>query len=299
MKLSYFDEVPNFGDALNPVLARRIFGDIFNQAHRDRFLFIGTTIGRRAPEGCREIIVGAGAGYQMGRHSLDRRKVFCVRGPTTCDILGIDRECGAIDPAILASRFFKAERNPTLFMPHHQTHTSAGRALREICGHVGLRYVSPFDPAEKIIKRIGGARRLITEALHGAVVAESFNVPWVPIIFGSKVLVAKWRDFCASVGVDYRPVEIFTNIAFDRHPRFSHRIKYAAYRLGMGKAKYKYLPVRRFRKSALLPLEGKLRELSVRDAFLARPNAQVKAASIGRLEKAIDRFGNHVGGLPN
>lgn len=290
MKLSYYDHVPNFGDALNPILARRMFGDIFNPGARDHLLFIGTIIGRKAPAGCREVILGAGAGYHSGKYSLDRRKVLCVRGPVTCDILGISRDCAAIDPAILASRFFPADTSPVLFMPHHQTHTRAGAVLRDVCADVGLRYVSPFDPAEKIIRRIGGARRLITEALHGAVIAESFRVPWIPVVFGSKVLVKKWCDFCASVGAEYRPVEIFTNIAFGRRPLVLDRVKYTAHRLGMGKAKYKYLPVRRVTRSAMLALEKKLKELSVRDAFIVRSNAQVKAASIERLERAIERF---------
>jgi len=292
MKLSYFDEVPNFGDALNPLLAPKLFGDVFSQSCSDRLLFIGTTIGRKAPAGCREIIVGAGAGYQKGSYSLDRRKVFCVRGPATCDILGIDRDHAAIDPAILVNRFFPAERSPAIFMPHHQSHAMAERVLRDACAGAGLQYVSPLDPAEKIVKKIGGADRVVTEALHGAVVAESFGVPWIPVVFGSKILIGKWDDFCASIGVEYQPAEINTNIAFDGSPRISDRIKYAAYRVGLGKPKYKYLPIRRVSKSALSALEDDLRRLATRDSSIAHSNKQVKSVSLDRLDRAVESFKN-------
>ena len=296
MKLTYYTGHPNFGDMLNPLLARHVFGQKFDRLFDDdanhRLLFIGTIIERKAPAGCHETILGAGAGYHAGRYSLERRNVLCVRGPLTCDILGIDRGYAAIDPAILTSRYYKAG-SPTsagvLFMPHHSTHARAEAPLRGACANAGMDYVSPFDDAGAIIRKIAAARRVVTEALHGAVVAESFGVPCLPVVFGAKVLDVKWRDYAASIGADYRPAEIHTNIAFDGKVSFADRVKYAAFKVGFGKDKYKYLPVRKAAPSALSVLEGKLRALATGDAGLMRATA-VKSASIARLDAAIEAF---------
>jgi succinoglycan biosynthesis protein ExoV len=207
-------------------------------------------------------------------------------------MLGIDRSFAAIDPAILTSRIYDSATSVSpgsVFMPHHSTHASAGTELRAICETIGLHYVSPLDDAEAIIAKIAAARRVVTEALHGAVVAESYDVPWVPVVFGSKVLAEKWLDFAASIGVEYQPVEIHTNIAFDGKVRFFDRVKYTVAKAGLGKDKHKYLPIRRATVSALSALEGKLRDLMTSNFGLVR-SAQVKAASIARLDAAIGTF---------
>jgi succinoglycan biosynthesis protein ExoV len=292
LKLTYYSGQPNFGDVLSPLLATRLFGEIFDQDDSERLLFIGTVIRRSAPKGCHETILGAGAGYHAGRYSLERRRVLCVRGPLTCKILGVDQMLAAIDPAILTSRIYASGTGATgacLFMPHHASHASAGSQLRAACATAGLEYVSPLDDAERTIGKIRGARRVISEALHGAVVAESYQVPWVPVVFGSKVLTEKWRDFTASIGVDYQPVEIHTNAAFSGDVRLLDRLKYTLAKAGVGKKKYKYLPIKKATPSTLSTLERKLRALAASDLGLVRATS-IKAASIARLDAAIAAF---------
>lgn len=289
MHLEYFQRLPNFGDALNPILAKCVFGGIFNEDRSIRVLFIGTIIERAAGPGFHEIVVGAGAGYKRGRYSIDNRTVLCVRGPLTCDLLGIDRSHAAIDPAILTSRFYtKSRTTGPAFMPHHHTHLSAGSVLEAICGDVGIAYISPLDDTETVISQISSSSCLITEALHGGIVAESYNVPWVPVIFGSKVLESKWRDFSATIGNDYWPVDISTNIAFDGAIRLTNVMKYALARAGIGKPKHKYLPVKRATHSAIGVLRRDLIRLK-RGPFVKADQA-VKAKSIQKLDAAIDRF---------
>ena len=291
MQLTYFRDIPNFGDALNPVLARHVFGDIFDDDDSRRVLFIGTIIERKAPRHAHEIIVGAGAGYKQGRYDTQNRTVLCVRGPLTCDLLGIDRSHAAIDPAILVSRYQTDATAGTgvAFMPHNHSHAIAGEALASICGEAGITYVSPLDDVSSILARLAGSSCLITEALHGAVVAEAYGVPWVPIIFSSKVLEKKWHDFAATIGVEYRPVDISTNVAFDGRVRPADVVKYAFARAGLGKSKYRYLPVRKPTRTAFGALERKLKGLT-RGPFV-KSDAAVKARSIDRLERALERFG--------
>lgn len=295
MQLSYFRRIPNFGDALSPVLARHVFGDIFDDDDSRRLLFIGTIIERKAPSDVHEIIVGAGAGYKRGPYDTQGRTVLCVRGPLTCDLLGIDRSHAAIDPALLISRYHTGGSSGvgTAFMPHNHSHMIAGDVLASICGEIGISYVSPLDDVSSILSRLAGACCLITEALHGAVVAEAYGVPWVPVIFSSKVLEKKWHDFAATIGVEYRPMNLNANIAFDGRVRTADRVKYALSPAGLGKRKYKYLPVRKPDRAAFGILERKLKRL--RQGQFVKSDPAVKARSIARLEAALERFGDLAG----
>lgn len=289
MYLTYYTDEPNFGDALNPVLAAKVFGDVFTEDRTTRVLFIGTIIERSPPPGTRELIVGAGAGYKRGPYQTANREIFCVRGPYTCDLLGIGREYAAIDPAILAARYFTGSTGSgPAFMPHSSSHAMAAHVLSPMCRQLGISYISPLDEPARVMAQIAGASCLLTEALHGAVVAESYEVPWQPVVFSSKVLVKKWLDFTATIGADYSPADISTNIAFDGNVRFLNVIKYATAKAGLGKQKYRYLPVRKATDAALGRLERDLSRLKS-GAFVTADRA-AKAASIARLDAALLRF---------
>jgi succinoglycan biosynthesis protein ExoV len=51
---------------------------------------------------------------------------------------------------------------------------------------------------------------LLTEAMHGAVVADAIRVPWIAIDSTGcfPMLPFKWQDWCMSVGVSYCPKRI-------------------------------------------------------------------------------------------
>ena len=294
MKLIHHVSNSNFGDVLNVPLARQIFGDIFDDDERIRFLFIGTMIGRKPPPETREVILGAGAGYKQGRYTLNAREIFCVRGPLTCRLLGLDEKYAAIDPAILCSRYFlaknrNAERRGTLFIPHYSTDMAAAPIFHAACAELGLSYLSPREPVERIIAAIARSRRVMTEALHGAIVAEAYDVPWTPVVAAGYVMRLKWLDFCQTIGVEYKPNEIHLNVAFDRPPRMTNRLKHTAYQLGIGKPRYKYLPIRSARGDEAERLVAKLRPIVDNDCFKVG-DARVKGRSIERLDIAIQQF---------
>jgi succinoglycan biosynthesis protein ExoV len=289
LQLQFYDEIPNFGDALNPLLAEKLFGSTLQGPSSDRLLLIGTIIGRHAPDGTHEHIIGAGAGYKRGHYSVANRTIYALRGPITCDLLGLSRDYAAIDPGILVSRFF-TEAHPTgvAFMPHHKSHDRAGWFLEAACRQLNITYISPLEETTATLAKIAGAEQLITEALHGAVTAESYEVPWTPVVFSHNVLSAKWHDFAATIGTRYAPVDISTNLSFDAKIHIGNRIKYALRRVGLGKEKYKYLPVRKLNNDSLASFM-RLLTAAINSAPV-RSDRQQKMRSVERLDKGIGRF---------
>jgi hypothetical protein len=98
-----------------------MLGPIFDEDASLVLLGIGTVIGARAPAGREEIILGAGAGYQTTLHSLERRKIYVVRGPETARLLGLAEQYAGIDPGVLVASLYpgngaESQTTATLFI---------------------------------------------------------------------------------------------------------------------------------------------------------------------------------------
>jgi succinoglycan biosynthesis protein ExoV len=49
---------------------------------------------------------------------------------------------------------------------------------------------------------------IITEAMHGAIIADAFRIPWIPVRTHQEILDFKWKDWTSSVCVEYKPKSI-------------------------------------------------------------------------------------------
>ena len=221
----YYHAVPggNFGDDLNllmwPLLFPGLLDGVVANASAEQMqavteydhllIGIGTLLNHRIPSPGRKIVFGAGAGYGESPR-LDRQwDIRFVRGPRTAQALGLRREKAITDPAILLRRLeWKTVglRHPCALMLHHSnTHS---QLWQEIAADLGIRLIdSRRNPAE-VVSEIGASGLLITESLHGAIVADALRVPWIPLASDYAVLKWKWHDWCDTVGLTYHPVKI-------------------------------------------------------------------------------------------
>lgn len=219
--LLYFHKDPlgNFGDDLNPWLWQRIFpntftGEVFHdpaqrQAIPDGetlFLGIGTLLNSKVPPFAKKIVFGSGTGYGSSPQ-IDRSwEIAFVRGPLTAKKLGLDSSQAIIDPAILAvDHFPRADHKDkrAAYMPHCSSARHAD--WKAICDAAHLRYIDPHWPIEKVLAALQEAPMLLTEALHGAILAEAFRIPWTPIRATPALLDLKWQDWCTSIRREYAP----------------------------------------------------------------------------------------------
>lgn len=215
MKLFYYkDGLGNFGDDLNPLIWYSLFPDLFrDQSDSDTILGIGTLINDRAPSGTRIHVLGSGAGYH-GEAKIDKNWNFeFVRGPNSCRKLGLDMNKAITDPAILVARIFPARKQEqksisgrVSYMPHHASSRFAD--WRSICKSADLEYLDPADDLSTTIHRISGSDFVIAEAMHAAIVADAMRVPWVAVKTYPHIFDFKWIDWCSSVGVEYRPLQL-------------------------------------------------------------------------------------------
>jgi succinoglycan biosynthesis protein ExoV len=297
MKLYVLQKAPNFGDQLNLLVFPKMLGPIFDDDASLVVLGIGTVIGARAPAGREEIILGAGAGYQTKRHSLERRKVYVVRGPETARLLGLAEQDAGIDPGVLVASLYPNTRAAsqsmaTLFMPHWQTDSSAGSHWRKACSMAGIEYVSPLDDSMAILERLRNCRLLITEALHGAVVAQCYGRPWIPVVLGPKVLDFKWHDWCSSIGSKYLPCADLPALRdIDERLGPAAHAKRAVAAIGLGKSRWRHIAVQ---KSTVADIEKAAsalsRILTDADRHIHHGSAQAIEQGTDRLKTGIEAF---------
>ncbi len=165
--------------------------------------------------------------------ALAKLRIHAVRGPHTVAGLGLPANTPMGDPALLlphlAPRTIQAH-NLTLVVPHIQRmglmSTGKRRRLtgcdellstqviqahqvgqpgwqRQVLslGKAWLRLgVRPYQPWGAV-ERIAGASFVLTGSLHGAILAQTYGVPWAAYDDGYINVPAKWLDWAAYLGI--------------------------------------------------------------------------------------------------
>lgn len=99
-------------------------------------------------------------------------------------------------------------------MPHYQTASAFNTA--KIAALAGLNYIDPRWSVDRVIEAILSSDRIITEAMHGAIVADALGVPWKRVrIFNhiqenSESVDFKWHDWASMYNVDPAPSATFS-----------------------------------------------------------------------------------------
>ena len=209
MKLVFFrGKVPNFGDELNlhvwPALLPQGFLD---EDESELFVGIGSIIGDHLPATSRKFVMGSGYAGYMGLPDVHDGTwdIRFVRGPDTARTLKISPDLAIADSAVLLRAMdlpAPDESTGIAFMPHYESLERGDWA--EACRLAGMTLIDATEPVEKVLAQLRGARLLITEAMHGAIVADALRTPWIgarPIYGGHH---RKWLDWAGALDVKVR-----------------------------------------------------------------------------------------------
>ncbi|MEM9923595.1 MAG: polysaccharide pyruvyl transferase family protein [Cyanobacteria bacterium P01_D01_bin.50] len=213
MELYYFrfpNGTTNFGDDLNPWLWEKLLPDVFDGDNKSIFVGIGTLLNKGLPKANKTAVFGSGVGYGGGGlPTIDESwKIYCVRGPLSAKKLGIAPELAVTDGAALIRRVYKPsteKRTKFAYMPHIRLAIEGDTAWKDICEEAGISYIDPRWTTETVLSAICQTEVLLTEAMHGAIIADALRVPWVPVVTSTLILPFKWQDWCSTVGLEYEP----------------------------------------------------------------------------------------------
>lgn len=221
MKCFYNRGNTNFGDYLNSWLWERLCPELIDDDASVRLIGVGTLLAHDLDLVPGEkVIFGTGAGYgpPPAPSQAAAWDIRALRGPLTAKTIGAEESLAITDSAWLVARLPEYSTIPTRksgvsFVPHWRTCERA--SWDEVCEIAGMDFVNPLDSCEKVFRQIGSSELAIVESLHGAIMADFFRTPWIPVITNRKILRFKWLDWCASLGLEYTPYQLPPSSAVD------------------------------------------------------------------------------------
>lgn len=219
MELCYF-KAPrgNFGDDLNAWVWPRIFdGNSFKDLH---FLGIGSILCQESDlinsldSSKTKVVFGTGVRYSYHNFQIDDTwDILFLRGPLSAKCF--ENKFKYIADAAYVLRQLKEydefvnmpKKHELSFMPHISSMPFFN--WKQICKNLGMNYISPYseDGVDFTLKEIAQSNRVISEAMHGAIIADIFRVPWHRFVFatpfseGGLVSEFKWDDWLLSIDV--------------------------------------------------------------------------------------------------
>ncbi len=225
MKYIYYkSEKGNFGDDLNEWLWPKLFGSF--QKSDLNFIGIGSILFPEnkqigAIKGENKIVFGTGVRPTPNYSVLELDNTWNIsflRGPLSAYML--DNKHEYITDAAYAVR--QVENFDSLLNTEKKYEVSLMPYFKSleyfdwpaICKELGYHYISPLSEngVEFTMREIAASKRIITEAMHGAIVADLLRVPWHRFVFstphteGSKISDFKWTDWTLSMKMANPPV---------------------------------------------------------------------------------------------
>ena len=216
MKLYYHKSYlgPNFGDDLNPWLWNKLIPKFFNSEADDIFIGIGTLINdqlkNKIDDSKQKIVFGTGVGYGRGGiPEIDNSwNIYCLRGPLSARALNVSEQKAITDGALLVKNVYSVN-SPKIykysFIPHIKSAVSGSEQWKKICNNNNIFYIDPRNNVDYVLKSINKSEIVLTEAMHGAIIADALRVPWIPIQTSKNILKFKWQDWCLSLNLEYNP----------------------------------------------------------------------------------------------
>ena len=196
----------NFGDELNTVLWPALLPDFFDDDPAERFIGIGSVLDRRHDGGGAKLVAGSGyGGYQELPDLRDAWTISWVRGPRTARLLGLPDRFGLGDPASLLPLTGLVPLGPAVriaFMPHFESVAAGAWDAAAVAS--GIALIDPRGDPVEIAAAIAGCDILMSEALHGAIVADAMGVPWIAIEPLAPIHRAKWHDWADTLELTIR-----------------------------------------------------------------------------------------------
>ncbi|MFT6896505.1 MAG: succinoglycan biosynthesis protein ExoV [Paraglaciecola sp.] len=212
MKLGFYEcQSGNVGDDLNPFLWSRLIPDLDNGDESKIFFGIGSIFDKRYDSYDKKIVFGSGArGPEMLPKIDDSWDIRFVRGPLTSNSL-LERGVVAsyiTDPGILVSKFFtkpKIVKGKVGVIPYYLTEHEPWEHITKMLGYV---LISPTLSVEDFVIQVAECELVITEAMHGAIIADAMRVPWIPyssstFLHENETHLFKWSDWCASMKIEF------------------------------------------------------------------------------------------------
>jgi succinoglycan biosynthesis protein ExoV len=188
--------------------------EFFDNDDSIQFIGIGSILGLKKKPG-KKIVFSSG--FASGNSNAygtvpvidDTYDIICVRGPKTARLLNLPLEKAIADGAILLPRFYSPPIRPMKFkcslILHHKS-LDFYTGWEKVCSDAGIHLIDVRKNIEEILSEIVSSEKILCEAMHGAIVADAYRIPWISVNFYPHINTFKWEDWCESLKMKHEPV---------------------------------------------------------------------------------------------
>jgi pyruvyltransferase len=209
MKMYWWNEVPNFGDGLSPLLLEHFthMKVKWDTISHSKLISTGSIL-EHVPPLWDGTILGSGRLLENSRLHLQQMKsgvtakILLLRGPLSAR--GIPGNYGLGDPGLLADELVGPQKKlwDLGIVPHFSDMDLVKRFTALIPKQHSIKVISPSKDPLTVVKEIGSCYRIVTSSLHGMIVADAFGIPR-RVEYCSKMDKDggdfKFRDYSASI----------------------------------------------------------------------------------------------------
>lgn len=227
IKLYWWNEEPNFGDALTPLLLEKLFDIESEWTPLETAELVGAGsclqwVSKAVMDNPHEMHIW-GSGYMFDKEPpVDSELVthHAVRGKQS-QLYGGLKEVALGDPGILSSylldkppvKRFRVGVVPHLWNIHDPL---LGKAIEQ---HSDVLLIDVRLPALKVVEQIASCEFIYSSSLHGLIVADSFRIPNQHVEFEKKLFGGGWKfvDYYSVYDIsEQRPLQFdATNLSLD------------------------------------------------------------------------------------
>ena len=265
MNLIYYKaEKGNFGDDLNELIWDELLQGYQDKEHLVDLIGIGSILDKRIEESSNEkIILGSGIRDFLYNPKVNiLEDLSFVRGPISSKVMKVPYITDAAYAfALLRTKYKELTLNPKkyklVYVPYFEQCENFDWSIFEKI--TNIKVVKPTENMEVFLNEISQAEKVITSAMHGAIMADIFRIPWIRLKFpkqgneSSLTSELKWNDWMQSLEIN-NPYEIYSDLNLNVNNNFYNSLL----KTFILKRKFKYL---RFNLSNQIVFESKINEL--------------------------------------
>ena len=198
----------NIGDDLNEYIwpnYLKLGGN--NQNHL--VIGIGSLLNVNIPQAQKYTVISAGIGYGE-LPSVDKNWTFiAVRGEYSKSAFNLNDDVILLDGAYLLRDCYpkpnSAVKNKIGYIPHVESLDYGD--WKRVCDLANIQFIDPRLDLDDFLQTLCSCEKVMTEAMHGAIIADCYGIPWKPVKAYHHINTHKWNDWLS---------------AFDTEASFSH-----------------------------------------------------------------------------
>lgn len=191
----------NIGDDLNEYIWPKYFRNL-NTENGTLIVGIGTLLNQNIPNSEKYVVISSGVGYGKLPKVNDNWTFLAVRGEFSKKALGLSDDVVLLDGAYLLKDCYD---KPELEITHKFGYIPHVGSLEygdweRVCKIAGIRFIDPRLCLDDFLKALCSCEMVLTEAMHGAIIADCFGIPWKPVKAYHHINIEKWNDWLSAFG---------------------------------------------------------------------------------------------------